>query len=136
MRKILIYIFLFVMLCFIIPTIFTKRIEDTNEIEIAKNENNKLKENNSIDKNNYNYEKYNTIKLLHSKTEEIEEIPLDEYLYGVVSAEMPATFEIEALKAQAVVARTYTIYKIENNSSKHEKADICDNSRLLPSMDI
>lgn len=39
---------------------------------------------------------------------------------------MPADFEIEALKAQAVVARTYTIYKIENK--KHENADICDDS--------
>ena len=40
---------------------------------------------------------------------------------------MPANFEIEALKAQAVVARTYTIYQINHNSSKHENADICDN---------
>lgn len=39
---------------------------------------------------------------------------------------MPASFELEALKAQAVVARTYSIYKIKN--SKHENADICDDS--------
>jgi stage II sporulation protein D len=39
---------------------------------------------------------------------------------------MPASYEIEALKAQAVVARTYTIYKVKNK--KHENADICDNS--------
>ena len=39
---------------------------------------------------------------------------------------MPADFEIEALKAQAVVARTYTIYKIQNK--KHDNADICDDS--------
>ena len=39
---------------------------------------------------------------------------------------MPADFDEEALKAQAVVARTYTIYKIENK--KHENADICDDS--------
>ena len=51
---------------------------------------------------------------------------IDEYLYGVVAAEMPASFEEEALKAQAVVARTYTIYKIENNIGKHDDADICD----------
>ena len=65
--------------------------------------------------------------MLHSETGQIEEINLEEYLYGVVSSEMPANFEIEALKAQAVVARTYTIYQINNNSSKHENADICDN---------
>lgn len=53
---------------------------------------------------------------------------MDEYLYGVVSAEMPASFEEEALKAQAVVARTYTIYKIVNNDGKHEDSDICDDS--------
>ena len=41
---------------------------------------------------------------------------------------MPANFEIEALKAQAVVARTYTIYQIMYNSNKHENADICDSS--------
>lgn len=46
---------------------------------------------------------------------------------GVVSAEMPASYEIEALKAQAVVARTYTAYKIEH-AGKHPEADICDDS--------
>ena len=41
---------------------------------------------------------------------------------------MPANFQEEALKAQAVVARTYTLYKIINNSTKHGEAQICDNS--------
>lgn len=41
---------------------------------------------------------------------------------------MPASFEKEALKAQAVVARTYTIYKIQSSAGKHEGASICDNS--------
>ena len=40
---------------------------------------------------------------------------------------MPADYELEALKAQAVVARTYTIYQISNNN-KHGDADICDDS--------
>ena len=75
---------------------------------------------------NYNYEDFNTIKLLHRDTNEIEEINLDEYLCGVVSAEMPADYEIEALKAQAVVARTYTLYKIINAKPHGEDADICD----------
>ena len=48
--------------------------------------------------------------------------------FGVVCAEMPASFEEEALKAQAIVARTYTIYKIQNSGAKHENADICDDS--------
>ena len=63
---------------------------------------------------------------MHKKTGEVEEVALDEYLCNVVSAEMPAEYEMEALKAQAVVARTYTIYKVKN--PKHENSDICDDS--------
>ena len=59
--------------------------------------------------NTYDYKNYGTIKLLHEKTGEVEEVALDTYLCNVVSAEMPADFELEALKAQAIVARTYTI---------------------------
>lgn len=51
---------------------------------------------------------------------------LEAYLVGVVSAEMPAAFETEALKAQAVVARTYTLRRVGSNS-KHPDADICMN---------
>jgi stage II sporulation protein D len=39
----------------------------------------------------------------------IEEIPLERYVAGVVAAEMPAQFELEALKAQALTARTYIV---------------------------
>lgn len=39
-------------------------------------------------------------------------VPLEEYLYGVVPAEMPASYEQEALKAQAVAARTYAMTKL------------------------
>ena len=66
------------------------------------------------------------IKLLHQKTGEVEEVAIDDYLCHVVSSEMPADYEIEALKAQGLVARTYTLYKIKNK--KHEIADICDQS--------
>jgi len=37
----------------------------------------------------------------------VEKLPLEEYLMGVVAAEMPAEFEVEALKAQAIAARTF-----------------------------
>ncbi len=117
MKKIFIYILCLVLLCFLIPILFTKR----KEIKTLKKE--ELEEN--IEP--YDYGKYNKIKLLHSSTGEVEEIDLDTYLLGVVSSEMPANFEEEALKAQSLVARTYTIYKIINGS-KHENADICDNS--------
>lgn len=48
---------------------------------------------------------------------------LDAYLTGVLLAEMPASFESEALKAQAVVARTYTL-----KNEKHTKAAVCTDS--------
>ena len=130
MKKIILYILVLVIITFLIPFVFNiLSVESTNiyikkESESANNENKMLK----INITPYNYKNYGTIKLLHTKTNEIEELPLDEYLYGVVSAEMPAEFEIEALKAQAVVARTYTIYKIIQNESKHGEAYICDDS--------
>jgi stage II sporulation protein D len=42
----------------------------------------------------------------------VENLPLEEYLVGVVAAEMPADFEIEALKAQALTARTYIVNQL------------------------
>lgn len=41
-------------------------------------------------------------------------IDLEEYVVGVVAGEMPASFQMEALKAQAVAARTYALYKMKN----------------------
>ncbi|TCZ76808.1 stage II sporulation protein D [Paenibacillus albiflavus] len=45
-----------------------------------------------------------------SKLDKIETVPLEDYVRGVIAAEMPAEFELEALKAQALAARTY-IYR-------------------------
>lgn len=124
MKKIVIYIMLFVFVCFLLPAALTKtnkrQVETTAEVEET------ITENQSQAEVKYDYKKYDKIKLLHTKTGEVEEVQIDDYLVNVVSAEMPATFEVEALKAQAVVARTYTIYKA--NSKKHENADICDDS--------
>ena len=55
---------------------------------------------------------------------EIRIMDLEKYLVGVVLGEMPASFEPEALKAQAVVARTYTLRRRETGT-KHTDADIC-----------
>jgi len=60
---------------------------------------------------------------------EVEEMSLEEYLKGVVAAEMPADFELEALKAQAVAARTYAYGRIKKfyspKDDTHKGADIC-----------
>ncbi|WP_234983892.1 stage II sporulation protein D [Selenihalanaerobacter shriftii] len=57
------------------------------------------------------------VKIIDSN-EEVIELPLEEYIKGVVAAEMPANFGIEALKAQAVAARTYTLRKVQGNKSR------------------
>lgn len=56
--------------------------------------------------------------------DEVIRISVYDYLVGVVAAEVPASFESEALKAQAVAARTY-LQRNLNGTSKHENADIC-----------
>ena len=56
---------------------------------------------------------------------EVLEMDLGTYLVGVVRAEMPASFEPEALKAQAVAARTYTLYKLQTGGNHGAAADIC-----------
>lgn len=126
MKKVIIVIILLVQIIFLIPVLFTKEFR-TRQISSNIQQEENITEVEKQD-TSYNYGNYQMIKLLHSKTGDVEEVNLDEYLCHVVSAEMPVDFEEEALKAQAVVARTYTIYKISENTRKHENADICDNS--------
>ena len=61
-----------------------------------------------------------------SKEDKVIEIQVDEYIKGVVSAEMPANFNIEALKAQAVAARTFYFAKRAFPCSRNSGAEICD----------
>lgn len=62
------------------------------------------------------------------KTESgIEHMLLDEYLVGVVLSEMPASFELDALKAQAVAARTFALRHM--NNGKHSDCDLCSDSK-------
>ena len=64
------------------------------------------------------------IRLLHTDGN-VETMTLHDYLWGVVAAEMPASFHPEALKAQAVAARTYCIYQMRGSGDKHPQADVC-----------
>jgi stage II sporulation protein D len=59
---------------------------------------------------------------------EIHEMDTNEYIWGVVAAEMPASFELEALKAQAVAARTYAVQKSQLGKANHPDADVCGDS--------
>lgn len=53
---------------------------------------------------------------LYRSNGEILNLTINEYLIGAVAGEMPASFNIEALKAQAVVSRTYLLKRIKNNN--------------------
>ena len=69
------------------------------------------------------------ITVFFHETGEIKVMAVEEYLRGVVAAEMPAEFELEALKAQAVAARTYTLKRLgsqaNNTDSPHPAAVVC-----------
>lgn len=69
-----------------------------------------------------------TITLYIKSEDRVAEMDIEEYMYGVVGAEMPASFPLEALKAQAVAARTFAVNRKENGTekeSKHKGADLC-----------
>lgn len=63
------------------------------------------------------------VRVKRTKENIIEEIPLEEYVVGVVAGEMPISFEIEALKTQAVASRTYVLKKIEDNKNNEYDVD-------------
>jgi stage II sporulation protein D len=53
-----------------------------------------------------------SVSVYRTEKKVVEKIPLEKYIAGVVSAEMPAEFELEALKAQAMAARTYIVRRL------------------------
>lgn len=68
----------------------------------------------------------NFVKVYISKQGKVLEVPIEEYVIGVVSAEMPANFNEEAIKAQAVAARTFYFSKRLNNCKEADTGEICD----------
>ncbi|TCP65922.1 stage II sporulation protein D [Baia soyae] len=74
------------------------------------------------------------VRVYLSKEKKVISLPLETYLEGVVAAEMPITFEVEALKAQAMAARTFVVNRLEKGSTvsltsyglPHQLADVTD----------
>lgn len=66
------------------------------------------------------------IKLYLSEENKIIELLLENYIVGVVAAEMPASFELEALKAQTVCARTYAFRKLLEDRKYPQEANLSD----------
>ena len=96
MKKIIIFITLLIFIPFFIVIIYNKNYK---EIELK-----------------YISPTYIRVKKLKSDT--IVTIPLEEYIVGVLAGEMPISFELEALKAQAVASRSYALKRIEYNKDK------------------
>ena len=89
MKKLIIVALLVV----IIPFLFIKIFVKTDEIK-------------------FKYVTNNIIRVKDEKTGIINEVPFEDYIKGVVAGEMPATFELEALKAQAEASRSYAMYQM------------------------
>ena len=60
----------------------------------------------------------------------IESIPLEEYVVGVVAGEMPVSFELEALKAQSVASRSYVMRRLGGNGN-YDVTDTVSNQVYL-----
>lgn len=94
-KKILLFSSLIILIPFIIVTIFIKDEEIT-----------------------FNFSKNSVVRVYDEETGVISKIPIEEYIVGVVAGEMPVDFEMEALKAQSVAARSYVMIQMERNINK------------------
>lgn len=94
--------FLLLVVCFLIPFVIISFNKDKTNFYLSEND------------------ELINVKVKNSNNNEIINLELEDYIIGVVAAEMPASFEIEALKAQAVAARTYAMNKIENSQKEYD----------------
>lgn len=110
-------------LLILIPTLISCIIPDKTHIDKSGNAENSCNK----------VELPKTVTVYRTETGTVDKLPFEEYVKGVVSCEMPAAFHLEALKAQAVAARTYSAAKVINsdssgNPSKHPDAPLCDST--------
>ena len=96
MKKIIIFTFFIIIIPYFILNLYSKNIK---EIELKTDENIKVR-----------------VKRLQK--DKIDEIELNEYVLGVLAGEMPISFELEALKAQAVASRSYVLKRLDYNKDK------------------
>lgn len=66
----------------------------------------------------FNFSSNSIVRVYREKLDRIDRVPIEEYVVGVVSGEVPVSFDIEALKAQAVASRSYVMYQIKKNKNK------------------
>lgn len=76
------------------------------------------------------------IVIKDQESNKISEMELEEYIVGVVAAEMPASFSMEALKAQAVASRSYAIYKINNSRGDYDVVTDVSNQSYITVLEM
>ena len=109
MKKILLFTFLVIMIPFTIVNIFTK-----------------------IDEIKFHCITNKVIRVKDVSKNVVISVPFEDYIKGVLAGEMPANFELEALKAQAVAARSYALVRISQNQSKeYDVVNTTDNQVYL-----
>ncbi|WP_332691967.1 stage II sporulation protein D [Halalkalibacter lacteus] len=94
----------------IIPTMLVLIVSDPTESTTTVTRTITVEE--TQEKWSYEPEEDVAVAIYRTQVEEIEEVPLEQYVMGVVASEMHANFEMEALKAQALTARTYMVKNI------------------------
>lgn len=116
MKNVVIYVVFILFLIILLPLFLVKGCELENKDRPIEDNNEKILKGLEL------------VKIYNTKTGETEEMLFEEYIKGVVAAEMPAAFHIEALKAQAVAARTYALTRIERfkeGNPDHPTAPLC-----------
>ena len=111
MKRIFFLLIGIIILPYIIVTLFNKEEKKIEEKEI-----------------DYKIISKRNVRILRNNTNEIDYVPLEEYILGVLAGEMPISFEKEALKAQAVAARSYVLKRMEYNQDKDY--DVIDTVKL------
>ena len=114
-RKIIVFFIFFIMLI----TSYQHRYNEENKFIVENNVKEEVKidtkENKNEDKIVTEKEETKTVDIIYN--DETINMNLEDYVVGVVACEMPASFDIEALKAMAIAARTFALYKINTNKN-------------------
>lgn len=114
MKKILLITLLIILIPYIIVNSFVK----TDEIK-------------------FHYMTNKVIRVKDVSKDKIIKVPFEEYIKGVLAGEMPASFEIEALKAQAVAARSYALVQAnKNKDNDYDVVNTTDNQVYLTDSDL
>ena len=86
----------------------------------------------TLNKYKFDFNENIYVRVKRDSTGMIDKVPFEEYIIGVVAGEMPASFDMEALKAQAVAARSYVLTKMKQNyNNSYDVVDTISNQVYL-----